>query len=252
MESQGVRQVGKIASNFNVGDKENLTPELLLELMEKMYRDLAEAVNGKPDVFERTTDGQTSDTILSNGSFNINSTTQKVEILTEHSGSSVTWTDISHPSIPPTPLIQKVYVSDNSNFSTATVIPADDTIPQNTEGAELFTLNITPSNAASILYFDINLTIWSTLGNSLGTAALFQDSQASAISASGIWNHQQLGFFPLTIAFRHRMIAGTTATTTFKVRVGSNIGSTYVNGSSVSRFLGGAMAATMIITEISA
>ena len=214
MESQGVRQVGKIASNFNVGDKENLTPELLLELMEKMYRDLAEAVNGKPDVFERTTDGQTSDTILSNGSLNINST-------------------------------------DNSNFSTATVIPADDTIPQNTEGAELFTLNITPSNAASILYFDINLTIWSTLGNSLGTAALFQDSQASAISASGIWNHQQLGFFPLTIAFRHRMIAGTTATTTFKVRVGSNIGSTYVNGSSVSRFLGGAMAATMIITEIS-
>jgi hypothetical protein len=61
-----------------------------------MYTDLAVAVNAKPDLFERPTDGQTTDTFLANGSININTTTLKVEMLTQHTNpTTVVWTQLS-------------------------------------------------------------------------------------------------------------------------------------------------------------
>ena len=48
-------------------------------------------------------------------------------------------------------LIQQV-ASVTTSFAThTTVMPADDTIPQNTEGAEILTRAITPTNASNIL-----------------------------------------------------------------------------------------------------
>lgn len=86
----------KIASTFNVGDREDLTPEKLLVLMERMYKDLAEAINLKPDFYERTVNGQTSDTFLAQGTLNLNSNTKKVEMLTSHvDASNVSWTQLS-------------------------------------------------------------------------------------------------------------------------------------------------------------
>ena len=60
-----------------------------------MYIDIAEAVNSKPDLYERTTDGQPGDTFLAQGSFNINTATDKVEMLTNHQTTTVTWTTLS-------------------------------------------------------------------------------------------------------------------------------------------------------------
>lgn len=61
-----------------------------------MYEDLATAVNGKPDLYQRTTDGQTTDTFLAQGAININLNTNKVEMLTNHSSPSVVvWTQLS-------------------------------------------------------------------------------------------------------------------------------------------------------------
>ncbi len=88
--------MARISQTFNTGDRSNITPERLLELMERMYMDLAEAVNSKPDLYERDTDGQTSETFLAQGSININTTTLKVEMLTEHTDpSTVVWTTLS-------------------------------------------------------------------------------------------------------------------------------------------------------------
>ena len=82
----------KLPTSFNVGDRENLTVEKLLEIVERMYTDIADAVNKKPDVYERTTDGLATDTFLSNGSININTSTNKIEMLASHnSPSSVSW-----------------------------------------------------------------------------------------------------------------------------------------------------------------
>lgn len=88
--------MAKISETFNIGDRNDLSPEKLLELLEILYTDLAIAINKKPDLIERTVDGQTTDTFLSNGDININTSTLKVEMLTSHtSPTAVTWAQIN-------------------------------------------------------------------------------------------------------------------------------------------------------------
>lgn len=88
--------MARIAETFNVGDREDLTVEKLLELIETAYTDLAVAINKKPDIIERNVDGVTTDTFLANGDININTSTLKVEILTSHvDPTTVTWTQIN-------------------------------------------------------------------------------------------------------------------------------------------------------------
>ena len=43
----------KIPESFNFGDRENVTPEKLLEMMEDMYQQLSTNINQKPNVFQR-------------------------------------------------------------------------------------------------------------------------------------------------------------------------------------------------------
>ena len=86
----------QIATSLNIGNRDNLTPDVLLEIIEKMYIELAEAVNSKPDLYERDVDGKTTDTFLANGAININTVTNKVEMLTEHVDTeTVIWTTLS-------------------------------------------------------------------------------------------------------------------------------------------------------------
>lgn len=83
--------MAKVPEYYNIGNRDNLTIERLLEILEDMYKQLAIAVNKKPDLYQRTTDGQASDTFLSNGDININENTQKVEMLVDRTSTTVTW-----------------------------------------------------------------------------------------------------------------------------------------------------------------
>lgn len=88
--------MARIPESFNFGDREKMSIEDLLIVLERMYVDLATAINSKPDLYQRTVDGQTSDTFLAQGSININLSTDKVEMLTNHtSPTAVTWTKLS-------------------------------------------------------------------------------------------------------------------------------------------------------------
>lgn len=88
--------MAKIPEYFNVGEREVLTIEGLLLIIERMYNDLAVAINSKPDLVQREVDGQTGDTFLSQGTININLNTDKVEMLTNHiDPATVTWTQLS-------------------------------------------------------------------------------------------------------------------------------------------------------------
>lgn len=88
--------MARIPETFNVGDREVLTIEGLLLIIERMYTDLAVAINTKPDIVQRNVDGQVGDTFLSQGTFNINLSTNKVEMLTNHpTQTTVTWTTLS-------------------------------------------------------------------------------------------------------------------------------------------------------------
>lgn len=91
----------RIAETFEFGDPNTMDFQTLLLKLNRMYLDLAEAVNSKPDLYQRNvngtpTNGSPSDTFLAQGSININATTSKVEMLTQHvSPTVVTWTTLS-------------------------------------------------------------------------------------------------------------------------------------------------------------
>jgi hypothetical protein len=88
--------MARIPETFNIGDRSNITPERILELLEDMYIQLAEAINKKPEIYQRTTDGLTTDTFLANGDININTSTLNVEMLVEHtSTTAVVWQQLS-------------------------------------------------------------------------------------------------------------------------------------------------------------
>lgn len=88
--------MARIPTTFNFPDKDELNMEVLVEVLARMYFDLSEAINSKPDLYQRDTDGQVSDTFLAQGSININLTTDKVEMLTNHlTPSTVQWTLLS-------------------------------------------------------------------------------------------------------------------------------------------------------------
>ena len=130
-----------------------------------------------------------------------------------------------------------------------TVLPVDDTIPQNTEGDQYLSVAITPTNSSSTLYIDAVLECSSSVSGYM-SAALFQDSTAGALAAITT----DIGFTTDAFAIltlRHKMTAGTTSATTFKVRAGlDRSGTMTVNGQAGGRLFGGVMNASIIVTEV--
>jgi hypothetical protein len=146
-------------------------------------------------------------------------------------------------------LVQVVNTQDGEVATGTTLIPMDDTIPQNTEGDEYMTLAITPKNASNILEIEVRAFISSSAGSGYYSAALFQDATASALASS-------IDIFTTTddlvgVSFKHRMVAGTTSSTTFKVRAGADVAGTITfNGFAGARKHGGVLASSITINEI--
>jgi hypothetical protein len=133
--------------------------------------------------------------------------------------------------------------------SGTTVIPVDDTIPQNTEGFEVITCAITPKSASNILLItaQVNPTYHTDGTNANGLIALFQDTTANALACAP-------SVFPSSkvATLTHKMVANTIVETTFKIRFGSSsVGTVYINGqpASTSRVGGGVCASTLTIME---
>lgn len=147
-------------------------------------------------------------------------------------------------------VIQTVNTQTGAFASGTTQIPADDTIPQNTEGDERMTLSITPNNSSNKLKIQVvvNCTT-SGSGSDVITAALFQDTTANALAA-GVSTVQAASGM-CNISFTHYMDAGTTSATTFKVRIGPSTAVTLeFNGRSGARIYGGVMSSSITIQEI--
>lgn len=133
--------------------------------------------------------------------------------------------------------------------STTVIIPCDNTIPQNGEGAEIITCAITPTNASSTLIIDVFLPMLDAAAIIALTLALFRDSTANAVNASMYL--VPAAAYTSPHSFRHVIPAGSTNETTFKVRGGGNTGATiYWNQRSDGTNHGGTCIASMTITEV--
>ena len=146
-------------------------------------------------------------------------------------------------------VLQVVNFQTGEYNSGTTVIPIDDTVPQNTEGTEFMTLAITPISASSRLLIEVSALLGSSSSYWV-TGALFQDTTADALAAGFFYEPSGNGVKELT--FRHYMTAGTTSETTFKFRAGIQAapGIVYFNGVASGRYLGGVAASSITITEI--
>lgn len=144
--------------------------------------------------------------------------------------------------------IQAVNTQSGAVATGTTTIPIDDTIPQNTEGTEFITRAITPTNASNKLRIDVVFMGACDTANRNLTVALFQDTTANALAAVTDFSPTAGGMRP--ISFTHYMTAGTTSSTTFKVRAGvETSGTVTFNGAAGSRYLGGVMASSITVTE---
>ena len=145
-------------------------------------------------------------------------------------------------------ILQVVNFQTGEYNSGTTVMPVDNTIPQNTEGDEYMTLTITPTSATSKLLIEISALLGPSAAKWI-VGAIFQDTTADALA--GGYFYESNGGAGKELTIRHYMTAGTTSATTFKFRAGVHTsgGTLYFNGSN-ARYLGGVAASSITITEI--
>ena len=145
---------------------------------------------------------------------------------------------------------QMVGNSISSLITTTVLLPKDDTIPQNTEGVEVLTQAITPTSASNNLWFFIVVNLSGPTGPWMG-ASLFQDSTAGALASCV--EYVATNTAGVQVCLNHKMAAGTTSATTFKVRSGGSVSGTYsINGQSGGRLLGGVNSTSISIMEVEA
>lgn len=145
--------------------------------------------------------------------------------------------------------VVKTGVAVSSAVATGTtLVPFDDTIPQNTEGDEYITIAFTPTSATSTLYIFASLMLANSAAGNM-TLALFQDSTANALAATA----HRFGTVdsPYTVSLSHTMTSGTTSSTTFKIRAGSDTaGTTTFNGTAGARKFSTLSKSRIFILEI--
>ena len=145
--------------------------------------------------------------------------------------------------------IQTVNTQDGEVNTTTDNVALGDSIPTTTDLTDDFlTLAITPTSATNKLLIEVVAIISQGTNSANLVAALFQDSTANALACALQFEEHADGM--KTVNFSHFMVAGTTSETTFKVRAGSNAGTTTFNGAGGVRKYGGVLASSITITEI--
>jgi hypothetical protein len=153
------------------------------------------------------------------------------------------------PGVPlPGQAVQSASTQFTAQASGTTVLPADDTIPQSTEGDQYMTQAITPTSSANVLEVEALANMVAN-SSTLVAIALFQDAAAGAVSVG--WILAPTSAFQLLLS--HKLLAGTTASTTLKARIGPGAANTlYFNGSASGRFFGGVMGSRLGVKEVMA
>lgn len=146
----------------------------------------------------------------------------------------------------PGSVVNSVSSQNSTRTTLAATIPTDNTIPQIGEGTEVQTATLTASSATN----KIRLR-WSGIVSNSGVGnvvvALFKDSGANAIAASVVTIPTALY---LSQAFLETEIsAGDTSAHTYRVRIGPDTGTGYVNGNS-GGMVGGILTSSLVVEEI--
>lgn len=144
-------------------------------------------------------------------------------------------------------IVQEQIASNTTGTLSSATIPFDSSIPQNTEGVELMTQAITPTNASNII--EVAYFSYASSPNASVTGAFFVDSTANAVQAQAIVGPATTDN---TVAMYYRVVAGSTSARTYKIRAGAhfstNVG--YNRDKGVAGVYGGIQSQYFRIREI--
>lgn len=147
-------------------------------------------------------------------------------------------------------LVQFVSDTDSNLASGTGTIPADNSIPQNTEGDQYMSIDVTPEYASSELLIEFSGVFASSINGGQVVNALFKNSDVSALAATAVTCDNNAA--PYTFALRHVEPSSNTMLRTYKIRAGGHVSSTTTfNGTNSSTGLyGGVCASVLTVKEI--
>lgn len=148
-------------------------------------------------------------------------------------------------------MVAQEVIAPYTDFATGTtLIPYDDTIPQNTEGTQFMTCSITPKSATNTLIVEAKAYLTSNTGSRHLTGAIFRDSAANAVGADVEWTGGASEAHKLVVGAGN-IVAGSTAPTTFKFHAGADGAATITfNGLAGARRYGAIAKSWIKITEV--
>jgi hypothetical protein len=167
------------------------------------------------------------------------------KVLAVNSGAAGTFKYVAQTAVGNVLQTKVKRVSGGAN--TTTILPYDNTVPQNTEGAEFTSLAFTPTSASSLIRVRFNAWLVSTSG--YGVVALFSDASANALAASACYDNTTNKAENVMIEYVYAS-PGTSAIT-FSIRFGPGAaGTCRINSDSGGAVFGAAAISCLTIEEI--
>lgn len=150
-------------------------------------------------------------------------------------------------TLPAGSVAQVVTVYNTTASTVTTGIPADNTVPQNTEGTQVLTGSITPKKIGNRLLVECSLRLQDSVAAPV-IAALFQGATASAVAAEIVSVSSASSVVEVTVTYE--VVAASLSAITFNVRVGTATAFLPANLFVNSALLGGVNRCSLKITEI--
>lgn len=192
--------------------------------------------------------GATASAVSFNGTGNVNLS------VTGLNASSINAGTISTDRFPSGSVVKtQTYINGTfASFSGYTIIPSDNTIPQSSEGASLFSTTYTPVlSSGGILRIDFSVNMGSQNSQRNLIVALFSNLSSDALGCTyeSTVNNGENHIVSMTTYFS----PNTTSTLTFSLRGGDNGGNTiYINGNGSIQLFGGVYYSSITFTEYKA
>ncbi|MCI4437880.1 MAG: hypothetical protein JHC33_13820, partial [Ignisphaera sp.] len=144
-------------------------------------------------------------------------------------------------------LVQSIRNIDGVVRTTTALIPTDDTIPQNTEGTQFYSVNITPTKVGNRIRVTGILNFANSVASTI-TSSLYVNTGADAVISA--WSNAATTNATDEVSFVYEMTAASLTQITFYQRAGGNVAGTLtINGYGGNRIYGGVLQSGLVVEE---
>jgi hypothetical protein len=159
-------------------------------------------------------------------------------------------TDAIINNLPSGAVIQSQSASFKTYGSTTAEFPTTTSIPTNTQGLQLLAVTITPLLSSSKIRIRFHGYYGAPNSTPAISTAVFFDSEANAISTTS-WYFANTGHLG-THYLETEHSPGSTSPHTYTIRIGTTLGTLWINGNPTNRLFGGTAQSYLVLEEIKA